>query len=223
MLTLKQHAYQIILERLQTGALRPGGRLSDDALAREIGISRSPVREAITQLASEGLVEYRPRRGSFVRVPDRREMGQLYEARLALEGFAAGKAAERVTEAELARLQCLNKGLLATVRECRRRPSKVADKKLVDRFLKLDLDFHEHILHIAGNDKIMAMVRDCKILTRVFAHVPIEHDLRLMANTYRQHSSILRSIRRRDPAGAKDTMTYHILATAKAVLSGYDK
>jgi len=62
MLALKQHAYKLIRKKLESGDIRAGSRLSDDALAREIGISRGPIREAISQLASEGLVEHKPRR-----------------------------------------------------------------------------------------------------------------------------------------------------------------
>lgn len=63
LLTLKQHAYNFIQERLRSGAVLPGARLSDDSIAKEIGVSRSPVREAISQLANEGLVELNPQRG----------------------------------------------------------------------------------------------------------------------------------------------------------------
>jgi len=223
MLTLKEHVYRIILEKIETGVLPPGGRLSDDALAREIGVSRSPVREAIGQLASRGLVEYRPRRGSFVKLPDREELEQLYEVRIALEGFAAAKAAQRVDAAGLERLSQLNWDLRQTVRECRGRPGAVADGELTDRFLHVDLQFHLAVLEVAGNPKIMDMVHDCKILIRVFGHVPVEHDLRLMSNTYRQHSSIVRSIRGRDPEAARNAMTRHIQAACAAVLAGYDR
>jgi len=223
MLTLKEHVYQIILEKLERGDVPPGGRLSDEALAKEIGVSRSPVREAINQLASKGLIEYRPRRGSFMKLPDRKEMEQLYETRVALEGFAAAKAAERVDEASLAQLEGLNRDLLDAVKQCRCHPDKMADQELTDRFLAVDLDFHLRILAVAGNPKILEMVHDCKILIRVFGHVPIEHDLRLMANTYRQHSRVLRSIRRRDAEGARNSMLRHIVAACDAVLAGCAK
>jgi DNA-binding GntR family transcriptional regulator len=222
LLTLKQHAYRFIRKKLEQGEMPLGGRLSDDALAKEIGISRSPVREAISQLASEGLVEYRPRCGAFVKMPDRREMEELYEVRIALESFAAVKAAERATDAQIAELEQLNRDLLATVRECQERPGKIADPELTDRFLASDMHFHLHILRMAGNRKIMAMVEDCKILIRVFAHVPIEHDLRLVARSYREHSSVLRAVRRRDPEAARGCMTDHIATAARLVLRGYN-
>lgn len=222
MLTLKQHAYNFIHERLRSGAVLPGARLSDDTLAREIGISRSPVREAIGQLANEGLVELTPRKGAFVRSPSREEMRQGYEARLALEAFVAGLAAERATDADIAELQKINDRLRSTVEACRQRPSKVADKRLLDRFLKADLDFHEKILGIVGNQKIIEMVHTCKVIAWVFAHVSMEHDLRLMADTYRQHSSVLRAIRKHDSTAASRWMNYHIERSMQAVLSRYE-
>jgi DNA-binding GntR family transcriptional regulator len=221
-LTLKQHAYQVILDRLHSGAFGPGMRISDDVIAREFGISRSPVREAIGQLASEGLVTYTPRKGAFVRAPGRREMEQAYEARLALEGFVAGRAAERATEEDIAELEEINQRFRATVVACRQRASKVADKRLLDKFLRVDLEFHEKILRIVGNEKINEMVHKCKVLAWVFVHISLDHDLRLMANTYRQHSLVLRSIRRHDPDAAERWMNYHIERSAKAVLERYE-
>ncbi len=223
MLTLKQHAYQAILNRLHSGAFGRGMRLSDDIIAREMGISRSPVREAIGQLANEGLVSYLPRKGAFVSSPDRREMEQAYEARLALEGFAAGRAAERATDGDIAELIGINDRFHAIVKTCQQRALKFADKRMLDKFLRVDLEFHERILRIVGNSKINEMVHKCKVLAWVFVHISMDHDLRLMANTYRQHSLVLRAIRRRDAVAASHWMSHHIEQSAKAVLERYEQ
>ena len=220
--TLKEHAYKAILKRLYSGSSLPGTRLSDEVIAKEIGISRSPVREAISRLASEGIVEYQPRRGAFIRVPTRQEIEDLFEARLALEGFAAARAAEVVRDEDLAELEDFNKKLLATVQACRQRPSKIADRPLVDRFLKADFRFHQKIVDILGNNTIMAMINECRILSRLFAHMTMDHDLHLMAHTYRQHTALLRAIRRRDSQGAAHWMNYHIKSTAKTVLKAFN-
>ena len=218
MLTLKQHAYNFIYKRLRSGAVLPGARLSDDSLAREIGISRSPVREAIAQLANEGLVELNPRKGAFVRKPSREEMQQGYEARLALEGFVAGLAAARASDADIAELAKINERLHATAEACRHLPSKIADKRLLERFMQADLDFHEKILGIVGNQKIIEMVQKCKVIAWVFGQISMDHDLHLMAHTYRQHSLVLRAIRRRDAGAATRWMNYHIERSMQAVL-----
>ena len=219
--TLKEHAYQLILDKLCIGDSPPGTRLSDEAIAKEIGISRSPVREAINQLASERIVEYRPRRGAFVRVPDLAEIEQLFEARLVLEGYTSGKAAKLAGEESIAELEDINQNLLAVVKKCRQRPSKIANRQLTQRFLGVDVEFHETILRIAGNNIIADTIRDCRILVRLFAHMTMDHDLHLMAHTYRQHATVLRAIRRHRPQAATHWMKYHIQATAKIVLEAF--
>lgn len=223
MLTLKQHAYKLIRKKLEGGDVRAGSRLSDDALAREIGISRGPIREAISQLVSEGLVEQRPRRGVFVREPSRQEMEELCEVRSALESFAASKAALIATEAQIAELEQLHQDVLATVQECRTMPNQVANRDLTDRFLTSDMQFHLHILSAAGNRRLFDMVEDCKILLRVFAHMPVKHDLRLMTESAQQHAAILDAIRRRDGNSARDLMMSHIMMASRLVLDEYNE
>lgn len=222
MLTLKQHAYKLIRKKLEGGDVRAGCRLSDDALAKEIGISRGPIREAISQLASEGLVEHRPRRGAFVREPSRREMEELCEVRNALESFAAALAAMIASESQIAELEQLHQEVLATVQECRALPDQVADAELTERFLAGDMQFHLHILSAAGNKRLFDMVEDCKILIRVFAHMPVKHDLRLMTDSAQQHASILEAICRHDSQAARDLMMSHIAMASKLVLDEYN-
>ena len=101
----KQRAYDHIRDKLMVGELAAGCRLSNRALAREIGISIIPVREAISQLVSEGLLEHKPRVGTFVVEPSRQEIAELCELREALEAYAASRAAERISDGELAEMQ----------------------------------------------------------------------------------------------------------------------
>lgn len=220
-LTLKQHTYEVIRGKLLGGTLKPGSRLSDDHLARELGISRSPVREAINQLASEGLLELRPRSGAYVKEPDPDELEELYELREALEGFAARKAATRIDRAGQAELDRLCRDMRAVVEECRARPTKIADADLVQRFLANDLEFHKVILSAAGNGRMTKLVADFKILTRVFGYVPVDHDLPLMANSYLYHKRVAQAVRRRDARAAGSWMVKHIRAAKHIVLEGY--
>jgi DNA-binding GntR family transcriptional regulator len=216
-LTLKEHAYRVIRERLEGGGVRAGSRLSDNALAKEFGISRGPVREAINQLASEGLIESRPRRGAFVRKLSRRELDELYEVRAALESFAASKAAMVATDKQLAELQRLHQKVLETVKDCRSMPNQIADEKLTTRFLASDMQFHIQIIDSVGNQKLTEMVKSCKILIRVFTHTHVEHDLRLMVDSAEQHASIIDAIRRHDSSAARDLMMSHILTAGKYI------
>ena len=105
---LKKLAYDHIRMNLFNGNLSPGMLLSPVTLAKEIGVSHTPVREAISQLESEGLVEQLPRVGARVKVIDRRELEELFDLREMLEGGAAAKAAERITAGEIAELRDLS-------------------------------------------------------------------------------------------------------------------
>jgi DNA-binding GntR family transcriptional regulator len=203
--------------------LKPGNRLSDDLLARELGISRSPVREAISQLASEGMVDYRPRTGAYVKGPDRGELEELYEIREPLERYAARKAAAGISPEGIARLRELCSAMRALVQECRSLPTQTASAGLTQRFLADDLAFHTVILDAAGNGRLKKLVTDFKILTRVFGFVPIEHDLRVLRCTYRDHRRVLRAIERRDGRAAGACMARHIRSAKRLVLAGYER
>src|SRR5690554_6680547 len=104
-MTQKQRAYDFIREKLIAGELHPGTRLSDVALSKEIGVSRTPVREAINQLASEDLVELVPHNGAFVKVPDEQELVELYDVRQLLETYAVTRAAAQINPGNLRKLE----------------------------------------------------------------------------------------------------------------------
>ncbi|RYZ64370.1 MAG: GntR family transcriptional regulator, partial [Proteobacteria bacterium] len=90
--TSRQKAYVFIQRKLLEGEIRAGDLVSELALAAEIGMSRTPIREAIGQLELEGLFDKVPRVGTLVRLPDQRELRELYEVREALESHAASVA-----------------------------------------------------------------------------------------------------------------------------------
>src|ERR1700682_3154662 len=94
-------ATELIREAILEGRLEPGARLKEEELARELGISRTPVREALLMLQAEGLIETVPNRGAVVRTHDADDLIDLYQLRALLEGYAARQAAARVSDEEL--------------------------------------------------------------------------------------------------------------------------
>src|SRR3982750_741569 len=102
-------ATELIRNAIIEGRLEPGRRLKEEELARELGISRTPVREALLVLQAEDLVVASPNRGATVRVHDARDLKEQYELRALLEGLATRRAAERITkdEVELLRESCV--------------------------------------------------------------------------------------------------------------------
>jgi len=103
-----ESAYQRLLDAIRRGTLQPGARLIETDLARHLGVSRTPIREAIRQLEADGLVVHLPRLGAAVRSLDYAEVMELYEMRAVLESTAARLAARAASEVEIAELAALN-------------------------------------------------------------------------------------------------------------------
>ena len=98
-------ASEIIREAIIDGRLAPGQRLKEEELARELGISRTPVREALVILEGEGLVESVPKRGASVRAYAADDLDDMYQLRALLEGYAARRAATRISAEDVGRLE----------------------------------------------------------------------------------------------------------------------
>src|SRR5216683_3073383 len=127
-------ATELIREAILDGRLEPGSRLKEEELARELGISRTPVREALLILQAEGLVDAAPNRGAVVRSHDADDLEDLYQLRALLEGYAARRAAANISEAAVA-------GLRAS---CERFESLIESD--VQELVKENLLFHNVIL-----------------------------------------------------------------------------
>ena len=219
--TLKETAYQTIRDRLISGKYPPGSRISDDLIAREIGISRSPVREAINQFVSEGLVEYRPRCGTYVKVLSLEELDELWGVRLALESFAAMEAADVATSEDIEQLAELNKEIRQLGLRCRDLPGQVADEALKEEFMQLDSSFHMKILASAGNQLLLRNVQDCRMMTHVFGshHSSIYITSSMLLESHRDHDLILKAIRNSDRDNAREWTAQHIRSARARVIA----
>ena len=148
--TLNQQAYETIRRRLFRGEIPPGTRLVNRTLAEDIGMSFTPVREAINRLASDGLVEYTHGAGAFVRKLSRQELAQLYDVRALFEPFAATEAAHHITPNELAEMESLMARWeeLATSIAARLKPPTPTQ---MHAWLDFDERFHERIVSACRN------------------------------------------------------------------------
>jgi len=103
-ITLNERVYQRLRSSLAGGKLMPSSRLDEETLGRELGVSRTPIREAIGKLTKEGFVEYRPYQGNFVRSFSAAQVDDLYTVRQALESLAVRLAVPRLSDADIRRL-----------------------------------------------------------------------------------------------------------------------
>lgn len=221
--SLRQTAYRFIQQRIVSGQLAAGVQVSEQSLAREIGISRTPVREALRQLELEGLVEQVPRFGTIVRRVDRTEIVELYELREALESYAVARAAERITAAQAAQLQAVCGQLERIARRMGQSGVDRLDEETLRGFLTADMAFHMLLLRAGGNHRLMKIVADSRVLIRIFGAQRQEHNREVVAQAHRYHCRILESVCHGHGEQARQAMAEHIRASLRELLEQFDR
>lgn len=204
-----------LVERIVRGELPPGSRIVEIRIAREFGVSQAPVREALRSLASLGLVEMRPHRGSRVRQPSREELVEAVHVRGVLEAYAAEIAAQKITDGELEQLEELLEGM----RECARKGDALAQAHL-------NAEFHSTIVHAAGNGTLMRSWKLLEPFTQTYLTATASGvDLLWLAD---RHVEILDALRARDAEAASKAVRKHLEQAAEikaraAPLTGLDE
>lgn len=217
-----QRAYRHIRKKLLDGSVSPGARLSYGTIGKEIGISATPVREAVGQLASEGFVELVPQLGAVVRELTRDEAIELYELREALESFAAAHAADRISARQLGELTENLAASAALVKKVKQSGKGIADKATAKQFHALDLSFHMTIIEASRNRRMLKVVGDSHILTRIFQADRHEFTLAILKATQAEHAAIAKAIQAGDSAQSHETMRRHIRNSLDLTLAEAD-
>lgn len=211
--TLGLKAYDELRRMLVHGRLQPGMQLVNRKLADEIGMSMTPVREAVTRLASEGFVDHIPGAGAFVRRMSRHELAQLYDVRGALEPLAAAEAAARATAAEIAVLRAIAAESFAVVRAIAESRERHATPEQMTRWLDDEQRFHEVVFRAAGNRWLSKIAGDMKLLAFGFSpqrRMPEVLTVTSAVRTWRGHRRLIRALATRDAALAAATTAAHI-------------
>ncbi|KAA3632150.1 MAG: GntR family transcriptional regulator [Proteobacteria bacterium] len=213
----RQSLVETIVNRLETammdGSLAPGEKLSEMALARTLGVSRGPLREAIRQLEGRKLIERIPNVGARVAAFSREALYELLIIREALEGIACRIAAKEMTDEDLARLEEL---LLAD-------GCKEGVRKGTDYFLgSNDRDIHSHIVRCCRNERLVAMLcDDLYDLLRVYRGKISAISGRATA-AYEEHAKIVDALKARDPDSAEAAMREHIRNSRRHAMDHFD-
>lgn len=220
--SLRNEAYHRIRAKLALGQLAAGSELSEPKLAEMLGISRTPVREALQQLEVEGLVLRNPKRRTIVRMPDRRDILDLYEVREAVEVFAAALAAERRTPTDLERLGYLCREMKGFAAELQESGAQTLSDAKLRRLLAADMGFHLMLIQATRNSYIMKIVADSHVLSRVFGAPRAKHDLKVVKENYQVHKGILAAVEASDGKKASELMARHIQSTLQETLEYFD-
>jgi DNA-binding GntR family transcriptional regulator len=191
--------YEEVAERLRQRIfqrdLQPGSWIDELRIAEELGISRTPLREALKVLATEGLVTMKVRRGAYVTEVSDQDLADVYHLLALLESDAAGVVAERASDAELARLQALHAELEAAV----------GDR---DAFFALNERFHMQLLATAGNRWRDQMVADLRKVMKLNRHNSLLKAGRI-GESLAEHRAIVDALARRDGVAARACMQAH--------------
>lgn len=199
------HAYETIRAKILSGELAEGERLTEQGIAGDLGISRTPVRDAIRQLIHEGFVErgngYNTRVASF---PED-ELEQIFEIRRRLESYAAFRAAQFATPTEIAQLRDLSEKMIA-----RTSPKSTEDYRIISA---INEEFHHVIGKAARSPRLMAVLSlavDVGVVARTYFSYS-EDDL---VRSAQHHKEITDAITAQAPEWAANAMSSHILAAA---------
>ena len=149
--TLNWHVYNDIVDIILSGKYLPGSRLDEITIAEELGVSRTPLREAIAKLVKDGLVEHRPYRGNFVRSFTARQAFDLYEVRKGLEVVAVRLAIPRLTDESVKRL-----------RQTLRNIDSALENEDLASYGLADQEFHDTIAQISDNETLISMLQQVR-------------------------------------------------------------
>ncbi|HEU4448584.1 MAG TPA: GntR family transcriptional regulator [Gaiellaceae bacterium] len=200
-------ASEVIREAIIDGRLPPGQRLKEEELARELGMSRTPVREALLMLESEGLVESIPRRGATVRSYAVDDLADVYQLRALLEGYAARRAATRISAEDVARLEA----------SCERFDRLRAEDDLLD-LVKENLLFHSVVLEAAESARLGTLVRKVIEIPLVYkSFYWYSPEQKLISQHY--HRQLARALATGDGERAELIMKEHVLEARDFLLT----
>jgi DNA-binding GntR family transcriptional regulator len=205
--SLATAAYNRLREGILRGDLRPNGRLVETELAGWLNVSRTPLREALARLASDGLVETR-RRGWVVREHTAREVGEIHEVRAALEGVAALLACQRASDVQIQEIVDFHH---AQNRAKLEMPAS-------DYLVEYNDAFHEAVVVASGNERLRDFIRRNRefFFTYRIARLYTEEEARASLNG---HDEVVDALIRRDGERAERAMRQHILEARDVIIS----
>jgi DNA-binding GntR family transcriptional regulator len=187
-----------LADEIVRGALPPGAALDETDLARRFSVSRTPVREALRQLAASGLVDAQAHRGAVVARPSVERLTGMFEAMAELEALCAGLAAERMSPAERYRLEAIHEEL--------RLLSHAGNP---ERFHEVNERFHNAIYAGALNDYIAEITLSTRVRVQPFRRAQFRN-LGRLAKSHAEHDRVVVAIMRGDKTGASAAMRAHI-------------
>jgi len=206
--------FQILRESILTELFRPGERLNIKDLRAKLGVSLTPIRDAINRLAAEGLVEIRPRSGTFVTDLSAEEVAETFEIRSALECLAAEKMITRVTAQDIELIRAL-------VADIEQPVTNERERSLHER---KNVELHSLIVELSGNRKLVEIYRGLNAHIKIARiHHSREGWTQRIEKEIAEHRAILRAIEERDLQSLIQALRQHIQHASHSLVSDVKK
>jgi len=209
--SLGQHVFENLKNAIIKGEILPGSRLIESRLAETLGISRTPVREAIHKLEREGYLRKLPQGGFSLLGLSRDEVEETFGIRGALESYAARLAAEKHQASDLEPLE-----------QKIRIYQKHLDRKDLDALTDINTEFHDLLYALSKSPKLIKMINNLQDQIYRFRQLILKNEkMAIMSNS--DHKDMLTLIRQRDAEGVEHLVREHLVRGQKAVLESYDE
>lgn len=207
---LREVVCETLRDAIRKGVLKPGERLMEIQLAEELGVSRTPVREAIRKLELEGYVIMMPRRGTYVANLSIRDVNEVFEIRTSLDSLASGLAAERITDEELERLQ----RLLVLI-------GGYIETNNMDKIVETDTEFHDLLYQASRNTRLVGIIFNLREQLTRFRATSMSFPGRLKA-TLEEHRRIVEAIAQGDVKEAQLAAEDHMEKSEQTLLKSME-
>ncbi len=207
---LREVVCESLREAIRTGKLKPGERLMEIQLSEELGVSRTPVREAIRKLEQEGYIVMMPRRGAYVANMSIRDVNEIFEIRTALESLSNGLAAERITAEELETLQRLLVQIGRYIKE--------GD---MDRIVETDIKFHDLLYQASRNQRLEGIISNLREQLTRFRTLSMSYPGRLEA-TLEEHRAMVDAIAQGNMEAAQQAAERHMERSEQALMDAME-
>jgi len=195
---LRELVLEAIREAIINGSLKPRERLMEIQMAEELGVSRTPIREALRKLELEGFIVMVPRKGAYVADISTKDIADVFEIRASLEGLAAALAAERATEEELEFME-----------RCLVIKAEAIANADFDKLVDIDTKFHEAIYKASRNERLVSIVNNLREQIQRLRTTSLSVPGR-MYQSLKEHRAIVEAIQSRDVSLARQVSQDHI-------------
>lgn len=203
--SFKEQVYQKLKDAIINQMILPGEQLNERMLAENLGTSRTPLREALHRLESEGWIVSKPFKGTYVSDITEQDIEEVCQLRATLEVMVIESVTHKITPDQLSKIDQIHQI-----------QAKLGSEFRGGEFIEIDRNFHMYLAELTGNKRLIQILGNLSDMMRRLGMTAIQTDERYL-ETLQEHISIIESLKNKDIIKAKQAMLYHVLNTQKTV------